>query len=214
MIASSSPYLQPFVWRNQDGTTCVVLPATWGACHGSGFLGNAIREAETLWTHDHQAAWAGHIVVAAGIHDFGRGPEPAIVQAEMPKVVLSPARGHPDVIWATGQPLTAGQRSAGVREALSLVGHWYDVLAYPYFVLKVLRLKATGNLAHLLQDGSRLGDVICSGAAVRVEQAMRVPLDAAWTAATSDPDYIAPADFLAWGRSQRWLDHLPPADWK
>lgn len=193
-------------------------PGTWGVTHGTGFLGAAIRQAELEMSEDkrtpngdHEASWAGHAVVFIGDHNFGlpQGKvdiHPAIVEAEWPKVIISRADRHPDTIWATGQPLTKAQRSAGLIEALKLVGTGYDIRAYGWFLIHVAGLHLTHNLEPLFTD-PKLS--ICSGLVTKEQEAMKVDITQLMTAAIDQPDFVSPADLLRWGLNHHWMSRSP-----
>lgn len=195
----------------------MLQPATWGVSHGSGFLGDQVRKAELEMSQtpqqpsgDREASWAGHAFVYVGLQAFHGNLQPAIVQAEYPKVLLSPVTAHADAIWAVGQPLTPQQRDAGVREALSMVGESYDIAAYALFMAKLFHVMLDKDLTHLLADFSKIGP-ICSGTVVREQAAMGVPLDELRVAATTNPDVISPADLLRWGLNHKWMDKPVPS---
>lgn len=201
-------------------STSLLKPGTWGCSHGSGLLGTAIRRAQEdsskseRYPHgDHQAAWAGHCFVFVGNQVLKGEAQPCIVEAEYPKVVLSPVTQHGDACWAKGQPLTDKQRKDGTATALALVGSQYDWLAYAYFMAKVAHVLLSKNLRPLFTDAAKIGP-ICSGVVVREMEAMKVDLGPLKTAATTDPDYIAPADCLRWGLDNNWMDSPPPVGWK
>jgi hypothetical protein len=158
---------------------------------------------------DPQASWAGHCVVRVPDHDFGKGPEPAIVQALWPRVMLSPASAHADTVWGVGQPLTDHQRQLGAAKALSLVGTHYDPLVYGWYVLKLVSAELSKDLTGLFTD-SRFGQIICSGMVVVTQLAMLVDVSGLSTAATSDPDFTCPADVFRWGIDKGWMDWVPP----
>lgn len=192
---------------------------TWGCSHGSGFLGTAIRRAEqemsksSLFPNgDHQASWAGHCFVFVGNQELNGTYQPCIVEAESPKVVLSPITAHPDACWASAQPLTQKQRQNGVKAALEQLGHQYDWFAYTYFLAKAAHVMLTKDLHPLFADFSKIGP-ICSGVVVREQEAMKVDLGPLKVAAISDPDFISPADCLRWGIDNDWMHSTPPADW-
>ena len=196
-----------------------ILPATWGASHGTFPYGPLIRRAQVSMSTssrfpagDRQASWAGHCFIHVGSRDFGRGLEPAIVQAEWPKVILSPARFHPDAIWAVHQPLTDEQRTTGVNAALKMVGQHYDALAYAWFLAKVAKVALTNDLNPLFADTARIGP-ICSGTVVREQLAMGVDIGPLKTAATQDPDFVCPADCMRWGLDNNWMTSAPPSTW-
>lgn len=184
---------------------------TWGVTHGSGFLGDMIRRVEQAEsrsarfpTGDHEAAWAGHVIVHVG----GR----QIVQAEWPKVIISPDTAHPDVIWASGQPLTAEQRAEGCAAVMALVGTRYNALAYAYFLAKLAQI-GTGqseDFAELEKHAADAGP-ICSGVMIREQEAMAVDIGPLKTAAVQSPDFISPADSLRWGLDNGWMDKPVPA---
>ena len=179
-------------------------PGTWGVTYGSGLLAWAIHRAERKLVKDQRAAWAGHAVYYIGLRDG----IPSIVQAEWPKVIISPASAHPDTVWAAGQQLTQYQRARGVAKALSLVGARYDPVIYAWYVLKVINAGLSRDLATLFAD-SRWGEIICSGVDVQCLQAQGVSLEGLATAATEDPDFICPADLYAWGIANGWMDWVP-----
>lgn len=190
-------------------------PGTWGVTHGAGFLGNAIRDAELHMSHgDRKASWAGHCVVFIGDHNFGlpQGTvdvRPAIVEAEWPKVVISPADKHPDTIWATGQPLTLNQRKLGTIEVLKLAGTGYDIRAYGYFLLKVAQVKFMKDLTPLFTD-PKLS--ICSGVVMKEQKSMGVDITELMNAAVNQPDFVCPADCLRWGLDNGWMS-TPVPEW-
>lgn len=180
-------------------------PACWGVMHGSGVLGWAIRRAELEMTHGNtQASWAGHCVVYIGQHTFPSGRTgPAIVQAEWPRVIVSPVPAG-GIIWATGQPLTEQQRERGVGAALSLVGTHYDPVVYAWYLARVVSAGLSKDLAPLFAD-ARWGEIICSGVMVQTQVAMEVDISGLSTAAIEDPDFTSPADAYAWGDAHRWM---------
>lgn len=179
-------------------------PACWGVMHGSGVLGWAIRRAELEMTRgDEKASWAGHCVVYIGQHTFPDGrTRPAIVQAEWPRVIVSPVPSG--VVWASGQPLSGIQRAQGVTKALSLVGTHYDPVVYGWYLLKVLDAGLSRDLGPLFAD-ARWGQVICSGVMVQTQVAMGVDITGLSTAAIEDPDFTSPADAYAWGLAHHWM---------
>lgn len=183
-------------------------PGTWGVTYGSGPLSWAIHRAERKLVKDQRAAWAGHAVYYIG--NYGRALVPSIVQAEWPKVIISPASVHPDTVWAARQPLTEQQRGRGVAKALSLVGAHYDPFVYTWYIARVLSLGVTGDLAAFFAN-NRWGEVICSGVDVQCLIAEQVNLEGLATAATQDPDFICPADLYAWGIARGWMDWVPPS---
>lgn len=193
-----------------------ILPGTFGVCYGGGLLGWAIRRAERAMTRskrfpngDTQASWAGHAVMAIGPYQVAGRVQPAIVQAEWPRVIISPATAHPDTVWAVKQPLTEEQRELGKARALGLVGAHYDPLVYAWYVLKVVNAGLSEDLTGLFTD-SRWGQVICSGVDVECEVAMGVDVAGLSTAATTDPDFTCPADLFRWGIDHGWMDWVPP----
>ena len=186
-----------------------LLPGTWGVAHGSGFMGDLIRgveAGESISTRfpdgDREAAWAGHVFVYVG------GGQ--IVQAEWPKVVLSPATSHGDAIWAAGQPLTIDQRSRGVSAVMTLVGTRYDAIAYAYFLAKLAEIPVTHDYGELAAEEAKAGP-ICSGVMVREQEAMGVDLGPLKAAAIQSPDFVSPADCLRWGLDSKWMDKAVPA---
>ncbi len=186
------------------------LPGTWGVAHGSGFLGDMIRYVEQEESKsarfpegDHEAAWAGHVIVAIG--------DDHLVEAEWPKVVVSPLTAHPDAIWATGQPLTARQHLDGCDAVLALVGAQYDALAYAYFLAKLAEIPLTRDFAALEREAAKAGP-ICSGVMVREQEAMGVDIGPLRTAAIQSPDFISPADCLRWMIDNGW-NHKPVPAW-
>jgi hypothetical protein len=203
------------------GQQVIPQPATWGCSHGSGFLGNTIRNAETEMSRsnrfpngDRQAAWAGHCFVFVGDQDLGKGQRgPAIIEAEWPKVKLSPVSAHPDAIWAVAQQLTAAQRDQGVAAAMGLLGTQYDAFAYAYFISKVIKVAYSKDLRVLFADMAKIGP-ICSGVVVREQEAMKVNIGPLKVAATQDPDFVCPADCLRWGLDNQWMSAAPSADWR
>jgi len=191
------------------GPTDMLQPGTWGVTHGSGFLGDTIRhveEAESTSARfpqgDHEAAWAGHVVVYIG------GGQ--IVQAEWPKVVISPVTTHPDAIWATGQPLTSTQRIGGVAAVTALVGTQYNALAYGYFLARLAEIPLSKDFTELEAAAAKAGP-ICSGVMVREQEAMGVDIGPLRTAAIQSPDFISPADCLRWGLDNSWMDKPVPS---
>lgn len=185
------------------------LPGTWGVTYGAGLLAWAIHRAERKLVKNQRAAWAGHAVFFIGEHTYSNGKTlPSIVQAEWPKVIVSPASVHPDTVWADRQPLTERQRSIGVAKAQSLVGVHYDPLVYAWYVARVLGLAVTGDLSSFFAD-TRWGQVICSGVDVLCLVAQGVPLNGLSTAAIDDPNFISPADLYAWGIANGWMDWVP-----
>lgn len=194
-------------------------PATWGCSHGTGWIGDTIRKAELAMSasHDHpygdrQASWAAHCFVYIGTHDFGNGFEGAIVEAEWPKVKLSPASAHADACWAIHQPLSQAQRAAGRARVLGLAGEPYDWQAFLWYTAELVHVRISGDPAGLF--GNPKVGPICSGVVVREQEAMGVDLGPLRTAATSDPDYVCPADVLRWGLNQGWMSSTPPQDWQ
>jgi hypothetical protein len=194
--------------------------ASWGCSHGSGFLGTAIRRAEEEMSRsakypdgDHRAAWAGHCFVFVGNQNLNGTYQPCIVEAESPRVVLSPITAHPDACWAFRQPLTAAQRKTGQEAVLAMVGQQYDWLAYAYFLAKAAHVLLTKDLSPLFTAMAKIGP-ICSGVVVRLQEAMKVDLGQLRVAAVQDPDFICPADVLQWGLDNNWLNTAPAADWK
>lgn len=195
-----------------------LMPGTFGVSYGAGALAWAIHRAERAMTRsdrfpagDAQASWAGHAFMFIGDHDFGirhGGVKPAIVQAEWPRVVISPATAHPDAVWAVGQPLTDAQRELGRLKALSLVNEHYDLLVYPWYLAKVIDAGLSQDLTALFTD-SRWGQVICSGLDVQCEVAMGVDVRGLSTAATTDPDFTCPADLFRWGIDRGWMNWVP-----
>ncbi len=188
--------------------------ATWGCSHGSGFLGDMIRNVEQAESRsarfpggDRAAAWAGHVFVYVG---DGR-----IVQAQWPKVILSPLNAHPDAIWAARQPLTDAQRHRGVAAALALVGAQYDALAYAYFLAKLAQINTgqSSDFAELERHAAAAGP-ICSGVMVREQEAMGVDIGPLRTAAVQSPDFVSPADALRWGLDHEWMTSTPPQSWR
>ena len=187
----------------------VLAPGTWGCCHGSGFLGDMIRAVETTESKsarfpagDSEAAWAGHVVVYVG--------DSQIVQAEWPRVTLSPVTSHADTIWASGQVLTSAERAKGVAAVRALIGSPYDALAYAYFLAKLAEIHFTKDFAALEAAQAKAGP-ICSGVMVREQEAMGVDLGPLKTAAIQSPDFISPADCLRWGLDNKWMDRAVPA---
>ncbi len=185
------------------------LPGTWGVTHGSGFLGDMIRYVEQAESKsarfpegDHEAAWAGHVVVCIG------GGQ--IIQAQWPKVIISPIRVHPDAIWATGQPLTSEQRTEGTAAVMALAGTQYDALAYAYFLAKLAEIPMTKDFAALEREAAKAGP-ICSGVMVREQEAMGVDIGPLRTAAIQSPDFISPADCLRWGLDHGWMHKQVPS---
>lgn len=192
---------------------------TWAVTHGSGFIGCAIRNAELAMTKSDEYpdgnridSWAGHCVIYAGhqILTQGKAPEPAIVSATYPNVRLVSAYTYSDAVWAIRQPLTSQQRLIGTNAALAMVGMKYDVAAYGYFVEKVLRLTFFDDLNALFSTGSKAGP-ICSGTVVREQVDMGVDIGPLRTAATKNPDFVAPVDVAAWGRKNGWMSAPYPA---
>ena len=197
-MTSAPPYLIP-------GTSVPLLPGTWGVSHGSGWLGSAIRTAELKMSAserfrngDKDASWAGHAFMYAGFHTLtvGGAPAPVIVEAEWPKVKMSPVTAHADAIWATGQPLSAEQRREAEADALGLLGRHYDPFVYGWFLAKAGGMAVTRDLGPLFRDPHM---TICSGCVAHVERRIGVDTAALSLAATSDPQTIAPADLLRWG---------------
>jgi hypothetical protein len=186
--------------------------------HGTGFLGSATRDAEERMSEDsrtpegdHEASWAAHAVVFIGDHNFSSiagKPDinPAIVEAEWPKVIISRADRHSDTIWATGQPLTLNQRKNGVIEVLKLVGTGYDLRAYGWFIARAAQLHLTHNLAPLFTDPHLS---ICSGLVMKEQKAMNVDITTLMTAAINQPDFVSPADCLRWGLDHHWMSSTP-----
>ena len=188
--------------------TASLLPGTWGAAHGQGFPGDLIREVEVLESKstrfpqgDHEASWAGHVVVYVG--------GGMIVQAEWPHVLLSPASVHPDTIWASRQPLTEAQRAAGVAAVRALIGTPYDAASYAYFLMKLAEIPLTHDFVALEAARAKAGP-ICSGLMVREQEAMGVDLGELQTAAIQDPDFVSPADCLRWMLGNGWNDRAVP----
>jgi hypothetical protein len=185
-----------------------LLPGTFGCQHGGGFLGDVIRYVEQaeskssrFLTGDHEAAWAGHVVVYVG------GGQ--IVQAEWPRVVLSPAPADSAVIWASGQPLTDAQRDKGVQAVRALVGTPYNVTAYGWFLARLAELPVSKDFRSLAATEAKAGP-ICSGVMVREMEAMGVDLGPLKTAAVQNPDWVSPADCLRWGLDNKWMDKAVP----
>lgn len=186
-----------------------IPPATWGVMHGSGFLEDAIRwveqhesKSDRFPDGDREAAWAGHVVIATTGGN--------IVQAVWPKVTVDPAPAPGSVIWASGQPLTGIQRTAGVATAQYLVGTRYDIVAYGYFMGRLVDLPVSHDYKALAQAEAKAGP-ICSGAAIRMLEAMNVDLGPLKTAALADPDWVSPADLLRWGLDNGWMSAKVPA---
>lgn len=155
---------------------------------------------------DRQAAWAGHVVVYIG------GAK--IVEAEWPHVVVSSVTAHPDVLWASGQPLTGAQRQEGVASVTKLIGEQYDALAYAYFLAKLAQINAgqSEDFVELAKHAAAAGP-ICSGVMIREQEAMGVDIGPLRTAAIQSPDFISPADALRWGIDNGWMNAVPAADW-
>jgi hypothetical protein len=186
----------------------LLLPGTWGVSHGSGFLGDVIRYVEQaesksarFLTGDHEAAWGGHVFVAIG--------QGEIVEAEWPRVTISPATKHGDAIWATGQPLTDAQRDKGVQAVRALIGTPYNVTAYGWFLARLAELPVSKDYAALAATEANAGP-ICSGVMVREMEAMDVDLGPLKTAAVQNPDWVSPADCLRWGLDNKWMDKAVP----
>jgi hypothetical protein len=188
--------------------------AAWGCSHGSGFLGDMIRRVEQAESKserfpagDRQAAWAGHVFIYIGNEQ--------IVEAEWPRVVVSPLSAHPDAVWAAGQPLTSSQRSQGVTLVTGLVGHQYDALAYAYFLAKLAQINTgvSDDFAELEKHAADAGP-ICSGLMVREQEAMSVDIGPLRTAAVKSPDFVSPADCLRWGLDNEWMHSTVPENWK
>lgn len=193
-------------------------PATWGCSHGSGWLGQRIRHAQLEMTRtpelpqgDRVASWAGHCFIFIGDYNFGYPGHPdvapAIVEAQYPKVVVSRADRHQDAIWAVNQPLTPNQRKLGTIAALKMVDMKYDVRAYAWFLLRAAQLHVWHDLDPLFSDPHML---ICSGTVVAEQRAMGVDISELPTAATDSPDFICPADNMAWGLKNNWMSEIPP----
>lgn len=195
MTGLLAPGLLP--WTD-PATGVVIEPGTWGVAHGSGWLGAQIRAAELRMTGDRQASWAGHAFGYVGWLRLrvGAAPEPCIVEAEWPKVRLSPVTAHRDAIWAAGQPLTAAQRAEGCHRLLGLVGMHYDPAVYPLFLLRSLHVAFSHDLGPLFRDPHW---IICSGCVAVEQRSMGVNTTALQVAATSDPNLTSPADLLLWG---------------
>ena len=185
-----------------------VLPGTWGVSHSRGFLGDAIHvveehnsKSDRFPDGDIEAAWAGHVFVAVG--------DNLLIEAEWPKVKLSPINAHADAIWATGQPLTGEQRAAGLSAIMPLVGTWYNALAYGYFLAKLVEVQTDSRFDELEAAAAKVGP-ICSGIMVREMLAMSVDIGPLRTAAIKSPDFVSPADCLRWGLDNGWMDQAVP----
>lgn len=196
-------------------------PGTWGCSHGNGWLGTQIRNAELKMTQSSKypngnrlASWAGHCFIFIGNYNFGTAGypnvKPAIVEAEWPRVKVSPASAHADAIWAMGQPLTAAQRKLGVISALKQVDMYYDVRAYGWFLLRMYQLRVNHNLAPLFSDPHMR---ICSGTVVKEQEDMGVDVSELVVAATDSPDFTCPADCMAWGLENGWMSETPLENW-
>lgn len=199
----------------------LLVPGMWGCAHGSGVLGAVIRSAEIEMSKtnrfpqgDRVASWAGHCMVYVGQQNFGTAmvphPAEAVVEATWPRVRLVPLASKQGVIWATGQPMTAAQRTLAVSTAMRLVGERYDWPAYLEFTARVLQVGVTKDLRPLLANPRWS---ICSGVVVKVQEAIGTDLGPLRTAATQSPDFIAPGDCMRWGLDNAWMESAPPSNW-
>jgi hypothetical protein len=201
---TAPPLVQPYLLP--DGTP--LQPFTWGVSHGSGFLGSQIRQAEQRMTvkdaypqGDHVAAWAGHAFRYVGYRHLAvnEPPVPCIVEAEWPKVKLSPVTAHRDALWATGEPYTDEERHLGLAATLGMLGMHYDPFVYPWFVAKALGLAVSGDLGPMFRDPRWM---ICSGVVAAGERRAGVGpalLMALRFSDNDDPNVISPAGLLRWG---------------
>lgn len=183
-------------------------PGMHACCHGSGWTGSVIRKAELALSNDPVASWAGHCIVYVGNQVLiqGHDPEPCIVEATYPNCRMASIHEHNDAIWAH-QPLTPRQQLLGQVAALALVGRYYDWFSYFSFLNRLVHAQFLNNLDPLFKETARIGP-ICSGVVVRVEGAMKIApsvLAGLPTAAIEDPDFVSPADVLAWDIKEGWV---------
>lgn len=141
---------------NIDSVALPDSPGVWGVVPGVGPVAAIIRHATE--------SWAGHAVMYVG--------NSQIVQATWPKVILSPAPTS-NVIWATGQPATAGQHSNIASYAKTLVGTRYDIMAYPALIAAIFDAALTKNLSHLFGN-DKWWD--CSGLVEECDDMAGIPM--------------------------------------
>jgi hypothetical protein len=157
-------------------------PGTWGICPGVGPIAAIIRHAT--------ASWAGHAVMYVG--------NGAIVQATWPRVKLSPVPVN-NVIWATGQTLTAEQRIKIVARAKSLVGDGYDWLIYPFLLADVFDAAITRDVSRLFKNDKWLD---CSGL---IEDCDAIAGAAMFPGGSGSEHFVTPAMLMNLGVQEGWF---------
>jgi len=153
----------------------------WGVCPGVGLIADVIRRATE--------SWAGHAVMYVG------GGQ--IVQATWPRVEVAQAPTQ-NVIWATGQPLNATQRSAAANKALALVGTGYDIWAYPVLAAAVVYAEVTKDLSHLFGN-DKWWD--CSGLIAYCDSVAGAPM----FAPNISSHLVTPAELMNLGAQEGWF---------
>jgi hypothetical protein len=165
--------------------TDVPFPAAigvWGVCPGDGMIAAVIRHATE--------SWAGHAVMYVG------GGQ--IVEATWPKVEISMAPTQ-NIIWATGQPLNAGEQLLASNKARSLVGTQYDIWVYPFLAAAVFDAALTKDVSHLFNN-DRWWD--CSGLIEECDVVANAPM---FPGSSGSAHFVTPAMLMTLGAQEGWF---------
>jgi hypothetical protein len=123
--------------------------------------------------------------------------EGQIVQATWPKVKVSPVMTQ-NVIWATGQPMTTGQRNSAAAYARELIGTEYDLLAYPALIAAIFDAAITKDVSRLFGN-DRFWD--CSALVEACDAYAGAPMFPSDISA----HLITPAMLMVYGAQHGWF---------